>query len=58
MESAGSREFAVNRESAGNTVQPIDLSQEYLQAGGQVAEQRIVQAGYRLGALLKSIAGE
>ena len=52
MESAG------NRESAGNTVQPIDLSQEYLQAGGQVAEQRIVQAGYRLGALLKSIAGE
>jgi hypothetical protein len=34
---------------------PITLSDEYLSAGGKIAQQRLVQAGFRLGAVLKAI---
>src|SRR5262245_9316877 len=43
-------------EAGGGSVEVITLSQGYLLAGGQVAEKRLVQAGYRLGAVLKQIA--
>ena len=36
----------------------FDLSQDYLKAGGGFAEIRVVQAGYRLGAVLKRIVAE
>jgi hypothetical protein len=35
---------------------PIRLSETYLKAAGAVAETRVVQSGYRLGAVLKEIA--
>jgi hypothetical protein len=37
---------------------PLDLSEEYLSDGGNLAKQRLVETGYRLGAVLKKIAGE
>lgn len=37
-------------------LKPITLSEEYLRRGGRVCERRVVQAGYRLGVLLKKIA--
>jgi S1/P1 Nuclease len=37
---------------------PLELSEEYLSDGGNVAKQRVVEAGYRLGAMLKKIADE
>jgi len=37
---------------------PIHLTERYLKEGGRVAELRVVEAGYRLGAVLKQIAGE
>jgi hypothetical protein len=45
-------------EDGGGTVEPIQLSNDYLKVGGRVAEQRVVQAGYRLGALLKTLIAE
>jgi hypothetical protein len=45
-------------DEVGAAVEGIDLSEEYLKTGGRVAELRIVQAGYRLGAILKKIANE
>jgi hypothetical protein len=33
----------------------LDLSEEYLQQGGDVARHRLVQAGYRLGKLLEAV---
>jgi hypothetical protein len=36
---------------------PIQLTERYLKQGGKVAEERVVQAGYRLGAVLKEIVG-
>ena len=33
----------------------INLSQAYLQAGGRLSKQRVVQAGYRLGAVLRVV---
>ncbi len=33
----------------------INLSQTYLQAGGRLSKQRVVQAGYLLGAVLKAV---
>jgi hypothetical protein len=35
---------------------PLVLPEEYLKAAGQVAEKRLVEAGYRLGAILQEIA--
>ncbi len=37
---------------------PIHLTERYLRTGGNLAERRVVQAGYRLGAVLKTIADE
>jgi len=45
-------------EASGQAFSEIDLSTEYLKAGGRAAEQRVIQAGYRLGAVLKQIAGD
>jgi hypothetical protein len=36
---------------------PIHLTERYLKTGGNLAERRVVQAGYRLGAVLKTIVG-
>ena len=37
---------------------PIHLTERYLKIGGDVAEKRVTQAGYRLGAVLKQLAQE
>ena len=44
-------------ETAG-AVGEIDVSQEYLKADDRVAETRVIQAGYQLGAVLKRIVAE
>jgi len=45
-----------NREAEGGTdLQPISLPGEYLRAGGKICDRRIVQAGFRLAAVLKEI---
>jgi hypothetical protein len=36
---------------------PLDLDDEYLKDGGSISQKRLVEAGFRLGALLKGIAG-
>lgn len=36
---------------------PLKLTERYLREGGQIAEQRVIQAGYRLGAVLKEECG-
>ncbi|QDU25248.1 S1/P1 Nuclease [Anatilimnocola aggregata] len=35
---------------------PIKLSEDYLEAGGSAVDRRLIQAGYRLGAILKKVA--
>jgi hypothetical protein len=35
--------------------QPINLSEEYLRRGAAAADQRVVQAGFRLGAILSQL---
>jgi hypothetical protein len=35
---------------------PLGMSKDYMQTGGKIAKQRVVEAGYRLGAVLKEIA--
>lgn len=45
-------------EAVGDSVEPIGLSEDYLKAGGRVAERRVVEAGYRLGAVLKTLVAE
>jgi len=35
--------------------QPLDLSEDYLRAGAAAAEKRVVQAGFRLGAILSQL---
>jgi hypothetical protein len=48
-----------NREAEGSTnLQPIALSEEYLKAGGKICDRRVVQAGYRLAAVLKEIVDQ
>ncbi len=42
-------------EAGGGAVQETELSERYLKAGGAVAEWRLVQAGYRLGAVVKTV---
>jgi hypothetical protein len=44
-----------NIEQEGGELQAIDLSEDYLRAGGIVSRKRVVQAGYRLAAVLKEI---
>ena len=36
---------------------PLSLTEDYLKTAGAVAERRVVQAGYRLGAILQEVAG-
>jgi S1/P1 nuclease len=43
-------------EAAGGDVEEIGLSEAYLKAGGHESARRLVQAGYRLGAVLKQLA--
>jgi hypothetical protein len=45
-------------EAAGGAVQELMMSEPYLKAGGSIAEQRVVEAGYRLGAVLRQITGK
>jgi S1/P1 Nuclease len=45
-------------EAAGDMVDLIELNPGYLKSGGQVAERRVVEAGYRLGAVLKTLVGD
>ena len=42
-------------ESGGGAIEPMQLSERYLKAGGGIAEQRIAQAGFRLGAVLREL---
>ena len=42
-------------EQAGGELQPITLTEDYLQRGGELAKVRVVMAGYRLAAVLKGI---
>jgi hypothetical protein len=35
---------------------PIQLTERYLKEGGRVSERRVVEAGYRLGAVLQQVA--
>jgi hypothetical protein len=37
--------------------EPFDLSDEYLRSGGEVSRVRVVEAGFRLGAILNDISG-
>lgn len=39
-------------------IPPLDLSDDYLSNGAAVAKTRVVEGGYRLGAVLKKIAGD
>lgn len=41
-------------EQSGRDLAEIDLSEAYLQAGGMVAQNMLIQAGYRLAALIRS----
>lgn len=46
-------------EAAGELpAEPLVLSEDYLKLGGKLSERRVIQAGYRLGAVLKSIAAQ
>jgi hypothetical protein len=40
---------------AAGSVTEISLNQNYLKTAGKIAEQRVVQAGFRLAELLKSL---
>ena len=42
-------------EASGGPIEPIKLSEAYLKAGGTISEARLVEAGYRLGAVLKEL---
>jgi len=49
---------AAKAEAAGGNLEPLEMKEEYLKAGGRIAERRLVEAGYRLGSVLKQIAAE
>jgi len=46
---------ALRKMEAANAVEEISLSEDYLKTGGHIAERRVVQAGFRLAELLKSL---
>jgi hypothetical protein len=48
---------AVKKTPAGEKLTPIDLPKEYYKKAGEIARQRVLAAGIRLGILLKSING-
>ncbi len=41
-----------------NEVPELMLTERYLKEGGRVAEKRVIEAGYRLGAVLKELAAD
>lgn len=43
-------------EKEGAELKPITVSEDYLRRGARIADRRVVQAGFRLGAILKKIA--
>ena len=43
-------------QQGGSDIQPIIIEADYLRAGGKICDQRLVQAGCRLAAVLKEIA--
>jgi hypothetical protein len=45
-----------NVERDGGELKPIELDTDYLRTGGKFCEKKVVQAGYRLVAVLKQIA--
>jgi len=45
-----------NVEREGTVPRPIDFDEDYLRTGGKACDRRVVQAGYRLAAVLKQIA--
>jgi len=47
----------MDMDADGSEFPPIALSEEYLQNGGRLCERRVIEAGFRLGAILKGIAG-
>jgi S1/P1 Nuclease len=49
---------AVAKAEAGGGLAPLEMKEEYLKIGGRIAERRLIEAGYRLGAVLKTIAAE
>ena len=49
---------ALRRMEAAGRIEPIELSEAYLKAGGRIAQRRLVEAGFRLGAVLKQVAAE
>src|SRR5689334_15470437 len=46
---------AVRQSPAGDKMTPIELPQEYYKAAGEQARKRVLTAGLRLGALLKTL---
>jgi hypothetical protein len=46
------------QEALTGPLEPLTLSEEYLKMGGRISQRRIVQAGYRLAAVLKAAATE
>ena len=45
-------------ESTGGALTPLEMNEAYLQAGGRIVERRLIEAGYRLGTVLRQIAAE
>ncbi len=45
-------------EAAGGPIHELTMSEAYLTNGGHIAERRVVEAGYRLGAVLKEVAAK
>ena len=43
-------------QEGGKELTPFEFDADYLRAGGKICDKRVVQAGYRLGAILKQIA--
>lgn len=49
---------ALGQMEAAGSIETIELSEAYLQASGKLAQRRMVEAGYRLGAVLKQVVAE
>lgn len=48
----------IERTADPHKVEPLDLTETYLQTAGSEANKRVVQAGFRLGAVLKLLAAD
>jgi len=49
---------ALRRMEVAGSIEPIELSESYLKASGQIAKRRLVEAGFRLGSALKQVVAE